>query len=269
MMRNWKTYEGHSPDIVGERNKVDNTIYTFDIETTSYIVFHGKQYAPEFYETLSKKEQEECNFMSTMYIWQFSINDTVYYGRTWDELEQFLIRLEFFGTDKKKIVFVHNLSYEFQFLRNKFRFSKVFARKSRKLIKCEMLDFNIEFRCSYMMTNVALEKLPSIYQLPVKKLVGNLDYNIPRNSKTLLTEKELAYCENDCLVVYEYIKSERERYEKISKIPITATGHVRKEFRDSIYKNYKYLNKVRRCINTDGHVFNLMQEAFARRIYSF
>lgn len=267
-MINWIEYTGHKVELTGSRKPVDNTIYTFDIETTSYIVFHGKQYEPKFYETLTKKEQEECYFMSTMYIWQFSVNDTVYYGRTWEELEQFLKRLEYFGTYQKKIVFVHNLSYEFQFLRNKFRFSSVFARKSRKLIKCEMLDFNIEFRCSYMMTNVALERLPSIYGLNVQKLVGNLDYNVPRNNKTVLTEKELAYCENDCLVVYEYIKSERERYGKISKIPLTATGHVRKEFRDSIYKNYKYLNKVHKSINTDGHVFNLMQEAFARWLYT-
>ena len=48
-----------------------------------------------------------------MYIWMFSINKDVYYGRTWDEFIEFLNRLELFN-DKKKIVFVHNLSFEFQ-----------------------------------------------------------------------------------------------------------------------------------------------------------
>ena len=43
-----------------------------------------------------------------------------------------------------------------------------------------------------------------------EKLVGNLDYDLIRNSKTELTEKELKYCENDCLVIYEYIKKELE-----------------------------------------------------------
>ena len=43
---------------------------------------------------------------------------------------------------------------------------------------------------------------------------GNLDYSLIRNSKTILSDKELAYCENDCLVVYEYIKKELEKKEK-------------------------------------------------------
>ena len=51
-----------------------------------------------------------------------------------------------------------------------------------------------------------MEKMANDDQLKVKKLVGNLDYTKIRNSKTILTEKELAYCENDCLVIYEYIK---------------------------------------------------------------
>ena len=76
----WNKYEGHLPKIMGKRNKVDNNIYTFDIETTSYLILNNKQLPTNEYLKLTKKEQEECEFRSTMYIWQFGINDKVYYG---------------------------------------------------------------------------------------------------------------------------------------------------------------------------------------------
>ena len=262
-MEYWTEYQGHIPDIQGKRKKFDNTIYTFDIETTSYLILNNKQIPALDYLKLSKQEQQECIFMSNMYIWMFSVNEKVYYGRTWSELKQLLLRIEFWGTDVKKYVFVHNLAYEFQFMRNAFKIKNVFARKSRKPIKFELDEFNFEFRCSYMMSNSSLEKLPDIYQLDVKKLVGNLDYSLIRNSKTKLTDKELAYCENDCLVVYKYILKELETYKTIKGLPLTSTGHVRKELKEKIIKDYGYRNKVRRSINVDGHIYNMLISAFA------
>lgn len=193
----------------------------------------------------------------------FGINETIYYGRTWKELKHFIERLEWFGTRDKKIVFVHNLSFEFQFLRNIFKFKNVMARKSHKVMRCELIDYNIEFRCSYYMTNLPLKKIPDVYNLDVEKMIGDLDYTKIRHSKTELTEKELKYCENDCLVVYKYIQKELEQYETVKNIPLTSTGHVRRELKNKINKNWDYKNKVRRAINIDGHIYNLLVDAFA------
>ena len=77
-------------------------------------------------------------------------------------------------------------------------------------MKAKLKDYNIEFKCSLMLSGVKLELLPVIYNLPVQKLVGDLDYNKIRHSKTELSEKELKYGEYDCLVVYHYIKKEIE-----------------------------------------------------------
>lgn len=151
-MKYWTEFYGYIPDIRGKKKKFDNTIFSFDIETTSFFILDNKQYNINKYLNLDKKNQEECIFMSNMYIWMFSINEDVYFGRTWDEFYSFLLRLENWGTFEKKFVFVHNLSYEFEFLRNRFKFKNVFSRKSRKVLKCELEDFNIEFRCSYMMS---------------------------------------------------------------------------------------------------------------------
>lgn len=264
-MKHWSSYIGHEILPTGKRNKVDNNIYTFDIETTSYIIYEGKQLEPIKYLDLTQKQKEQCNFYGTMYIWMFGINDDVYYGRTYEEFKEFLqfIEISTNSYDVKKIIYVHNLSFEFQFLRNILQFDKVMARKSRKIMKCSILNMNYEFRCTLMMTNCKLEKLPQVYQLDVEKLVGNLDYSKMRHTKTMLTKKELAYCENDCLVVYKYITRELQQYSKIKQIPLTSTGHVRREFKDLITKDYDYRNKVRRAISTDGHIYNLLVEAFA------
>lgn len=267
-MKDWREYAGHYPITKGKRNKYDNNIYTLDIETTSYIILDNKQYNAIDYLSFSDDEKERCKFCSTMYIWMFSINCQVYFGRTYEELYNFINRIEFWCTYAKKIVYVHNLSFEFQFLRNIFHFKNVMARKSHKVMKCEIEEFNVEFRCTYMMTNLPLKKLSDVYKLNVKKLIGELDYSKIRHSQTKLTDRELKYCENDCLVLFEYLKKELENYETVKKTPLTSTGHVRKELKEKISKNWKYRNKVRKSINTEGHIYNLLVECFAGRIYS-
>ena len=265
----WDKYISHIVDKKNKKDEVfDNTIYTFDIETTSYIILDGKQYETEIYLSFTEEEKERCIFMSTMYIWMFSINELVYYGRTWEEFIQFLNLLEVSTSGIKKYVFVHNLSFEFNFLRNIIKYKNVFSRKTRKVIKCELLDYNIEFRCTYYMTNVKLERLPKIYNLPVQKLSGTLDYTKIRHSESYLTRDELQYCENDCLVIYYYIKLQLEKFKVVNRLPLTSTGFVRKELKSRIYRNYKYKNKVKRAINTNGHMFNLLESAFMRWIYS-
>lgn len=258
----YKEYKGHESKIVGKRKKIDNTIYTFDIETTSYYLLNNKVYAGITYNNLNEDQKEDAIPQTCMYIWMFGINDKVYYGRTWDEFVEFIEKLEDNVPDKK-IIFVHNLSFEFQFLKSVFKVNNVFARKSHKVIRCELEDYNIEFRCSFTMSNCALASLPRLYKLPVEKKVGDLDYSKLRTSITELTDKEMGYCEYDCLVVYYYILQELETYERIDKIPLTNTGHVRKELKDAVMEDYSYRNKVRRSINIDPHVYNLLVECFA------
>lgn len=260
-MRCWTEYSGHNHTISGRKEKFDETIYSFDIETTSYLVLNGVAISAEEYENLTKKEQEACEKCSCMYIWMFSINNIVYYGRTWEEFVVFIGRLNE-HVPELKIVFIHNLAFEFQYLKSYFRFKEVMARKSHKVMKAKMEDYNIELRCSFMMTNVRLAKLPSLFNLPVEKMVGDLDYNKIRHPKTKLDDKELGYCENDCLVIYYYIKYEIETYENVKNIPLTSTGHVRRELKNLIRKDYKYKRLTRKAINTDPHIYNMLCEAF-------
>ena len=261
-MKYWTEYTGHEVDILGQKRKIDNTIYTFDIETTSYLILDDRIISAREYQSLSDDEQESCTKQACMYIWQFSINDQVYYGRTWAEFKLFLNRLEL-NDNTKKIVFVHNLAFEFQALWSVLRIKDVMSRKTRKLIKCELEDYNIELRCTLMLSNLKLEKLPDVYQLPVQKKVGYLDYTLLRTPATPLTKRELGYCEFDCLVTYWYIKTELETYERVDKLPITATGKVRKQLQHLVLSNPAYVRKVGHQINTNPRVYNMLVDAFA------
>lgn len=260
-MLNYRIYKGHNKDIKGSKNKFDNTIYSFDIETSSYGLLNGSIIKGIDYDSLSESEKEDFTPLTCMYIWMFSINDIVYYGRTWDELKEFFNILDNY-VPERKIIFVHNLSFEFQFMRSVFEFEDVMARKSRKVMSAFLSEFNMEFRCTLMMSNCALKELPKLFNLSVNKMVGDLDYTLLRTSITPLTDKELGYCENDCLVVYEYIKRELESYSNVSRIPLTSTGHVRRELKSLVMKDFKYRNYVRKSINTNPHIYNLLMEAF-------
>lgn len=258
-MKYWSEYNGH--DIVVKKN-IDNTIYTFDIETSSYLLLGDRQIPAADYLTLTDEERESAEPCACMYVWQFSVNDTVYYGRTWAEFLMFLRRIDK-NSRFKKIVFVHNLSYEFQFFASQLRIKKVLSRKSRKVMSCELKDFNISFRCSLFMSNVALEYLPKLFNLNVQKMVGDLDYSKIRTPATPLTKTELGYCEHDCLVVYEYIKMELETYESVKKIPLTSTGKVRKELQKIVLNNPYYRRITSDAINIMPTVYNMLIEAFA------
>ncbi|MBQ9011137.1 MAG: hypothetical protein IJ093_00615 [Bacilli bacterium] len=258
-MQYWTEYHGHEPDI---RKNIDNTIYTFDIETTSYLILDNKLVNAFDYLKLSEDERDRANAQACMYVWQFSVNDQVYYGRTWQEFKSFLDRIEE-NCDKEKFVFVHNLSFEFQFLSGQFKFKEVLARKSRKVMGCKFEDWNITMRCTLFMSNVSLAYLPDLFKLPVKKMVGDLDYNLIRTPATELTEKELGYCKYDCLVVYEYIKMELDTYDQVNKIPMTSTGKVRKELQHIVLNDPNYRRIVGQCINIKPSVYNMLIEAFA------
>lgn len=186
-----------------------------------------------------------------MYAWVFGFNGRCIRGRTWREL---LTTLEFISKKynlspkKRLIIYIHNLSYEFQWLRHYFQWDKVFSVDSRKPLYA-ITKSGIEFRCSYLLSGYSLEKLgENLTKYKVEKRVGDLDYNLIRHSNTPLTEKEWGYILNDGLVVMAHIQEEIERLGGINKIPLTKTGYVRDLCRQECLKGnnkYEYSRLIR------------------------
>ena len=76
----YKKYEPIKKIICGKKEKFDNNIFSFDIETTSILMLNGKVLTNNEYEKLNDKEKEKVDKKSLMYIWMFSVNEVVYFG---------------------------------------------------------------------------------------------------------------------------------------------------------------------------------------------
>lgn len=222
----------------GTKKYYYNVAMSFDIETSSF-------YVNENNDSVSVETENKC---SNMYIWQFAINDNIIYGRLWiefiDLIKSIVIKLQT-NENVRCIIYVHNLSYEFQYIFKFFKWLDVFAICERKPIYAVTLD-GIEFRCSYILSGYNLDTLAkNLENKTVKKMVGNLDYNLIRHSDTPLTDKELEYCFNDVLIVTEYVNEQIKEYGTIANIPYTQTGVVRRYVKKNCFENkqYKYFIK--------------------------
>lgn len=234
----------------------DNNIFCFDIETTSAWINNSLKIIP-FNKRIDKNEYNKYIPLSLVYIWQFSINDIVLYGRKLEDFKTLIEELETLVINPT--VWTHNLSYEYQFLLNIFKFDKVFARKAHKVIYAD--KDSVRFRCSYFLTRLSLENWGKETG-EVKKLVGSLDYLKIRTPYTIMNPKEMAYCENDCKVMYYGLLKYVEKYGYIENIPLTQTGEVRRRVKELYKDNYSWHEKMTKLLPRTVDEYNFMKSAF-------
>ena len=251
-------------NIITSKGKIYyNIAMSFDIETTSfYEDKNGIIYTNDEYKKL--KNQVKADKKAIMYIWQFAIEENVIIGRTWNDFLYFCKKLyDYLNLEKRYIiVYVHNLSYEFQFICKWFNWIDIFADSERKPIKATT-DSHFVFKCSYRLSGYSLEVLANnLKSHTIKKMVGNLNYNLIRNSKTPISKEELEYCVNDVLIVTSYIEEQIDEFGNIEKIPLTQTGKVRRYVRKQCFQNkdYKYFIKE---LTIEKPEYLLLKNAFA------
>ena len=200
---------------------VYNVPCAFDTESTSFYNADG--------------EKQAC-----MYAWMFAAGDrdAVILGRTWDEFNATMDYLAQFGDTARLIVYVHNLQWDFQFMRKHLEWSKIFAVSSRRPVYART-NTGIEFRCSYILTGYSLSKIgEQLHTHTVRKMTGDLDYSLLRHSGTPLTPAELEYCTHDVRVLTAYITEQIEQEHGIVNIPLTNTGYVRRYVRDACMRDH-------------------------------
>lgn len=240
-----------------------NYICTFDIESYTIDLKRGDKIVPEGY----------------MYIWQFCINGRVCMGRTWKEFLDFLCTLKKRCGVKDKysrlVIYVHFLSYEFQFISRFFEWENVFAKDKRKVIRANTVD-NIEFRCSWFLTNKSLDRFckdePECY---FNKTDGDkFVYDKMRTPETFLSDEELYYCYCDVMGLYQALRG-LMKVDNLATIPMTSTGYVRRYCRNAMVKNqnnrrlfektacnkriYELIEMMKRGGNTHGNRFAIGQ----------
>ena len=216
------------------------TIMSFDIETTSYV-----QYKDVFHRDGTVTEEVDRKY-AWMYLADFCTYIAGTYShhtvRNWKDVVAYLDRLsDFCAKGWYYVIWVHNLSFEFQFMKDWMKLTDVFCRKSHNVLKCTYR--NIEFRDTLALANCKLEKLAKNENLPVQKAVGDLDYSLVRCPMTPVTDTEINYQWKDTEVVCAYIAKKKKEYKKLENIPTTSTGEVRYLFIEELEKS-KSLKKI-------------------------
>lgn len=221
---------------------VANLIISFDIETTNLI------------------DLDE----GVMYLWSLCIDDRVIVGRTWTEFLRLIDWLVKVSLEKecRHIIFVHNLSFEFQFLRSLLTFSpeEVFIVKSRKILKA-IYKGVIEFRCSYFLTNMSLSEFTSKMKVSHVKMSGEeFNYNIERFPDTTLTTEELRYSIHDVLGLNEAIRVLLDSEgDSLLTLPLTSTGYVRRDAKEAMrHTPREYAARQL----PDYHLYTMLREGF-------
>lgn len=203
---------------------------------------------------------------SVMYIWQWQFGeDYTVIGRTWDEFLDLQKRIKnALPADRWLVVYVHNLSYEFQFLKGIYQFfpDDVFAVASRKVVKADMWGC-FEFRCSYKLTNMSLKQFTSKMRVEHQKLSGDeFNYSVKRYPWTPLSDEELEYCINDVLGLVEAVNALMERDgDTLQTIPLTSTGYVRRNAKRAMKDGSVHHNFVF-SILPDIETYRALREAF-------
>lgn len=225
--------------------------------------------------TLSKKVYKElwCAFdiettridddNSIMYVWQFQLDDKcTIIGRTWDEFKSFAKKLKRKLAGAWLVVYVHNLSYEFSFLKGIYNFDpeEVFCLNGRKVLKCDMYGA-LEFRCSYYQNNTSLAVFAKQWAKTQKESGEEYNYNKTRYPWTPLTEEEIKYIQADVISLVEAI-SAKARYfgDTQITIPLTATGYIRKTVKQKMRGGFNH-NQLQELL-PDAELTLKLVEAF-------
>lgn len=197
---------------------------------------------------------------SVMYVWQWCFgSEYTVVGRTWEEFTEFYNRLRRTMQENEYIVcYVHNLSFEFEYLRGVFEFQTddVFAVKPRKILKATIP--NVEFRCSYLHSNMSLDEYLNKMGVEHRKL--ELDYSKRRYSWTELTPGEIAYCVNDVQGLVEALTVEMQHDgDNLYTIPLTSTGYVRRDIKRAMRGvSFNYIHEQL----PDWEIFSMLRAAF-------
>lgn len=233
------------------KNKIEyiNLPFCFDTETTSYI----------------NKNNEKVGFI---YIWQLCgiepDDDHCITGRTIEEFVELcnqLVQLYNLNKNRRLVIYVHNLPFDFQFIKKYFDFEKVFCTNMRKVLFAVTKN-GIEFRDSYIYSRLSLEKIgENLIYHNIEKMVGDLDYSKIRSPLTKLSEKEMGYCLNDVKVLCAYIKEQLLIYKTVAKMPYTNTGKVRSYVKHHCLKS-KTFKTIMKRLTLDLETYLRLHKAF-------
>lgn len=131
----------------------------------------------------------------------------------------------------------------------------------------------IEYRCSYIHSNMSLDQYCKKMHCTVRKLTGTFDYSVIRYPWTPLSDTEIAYCVNDVLSLQEAITREMQLDgDNLDTIPLTSTGYVRRKCKTAMRSRPAFHSYITDQL-PDYDLYLALREAFrggnthANRLY--
>lgn len=243
---------GNIPRETVKRNKGNNggrqkrvyidCVCSFDIETTRL-----------------REQNGDGKYDSVMYHWQFQLGTKcTYVGRTWEEYKEFVNNLTKYYDSEYIVVYIHNISFEFQFMKAIFEIEDVLATGDRHVISFRTP--HVEYRCGYRLSGYSLDVWSRQLNVYHSKLSGEkFNYDKIRYSYTSVTVHEMMYMVNDVRAEVECVLTIMEAAnDNLYTIPLTATGYVRRDVKKALRESPKYYLEA---LKPEPEVHHLFVEA--------
>ena len=221
------------------------------------------------YICLDTETSHDSNERGWVYQWAAKLSGLYVYGRKPSEIIDFMrIVAEHYhlSAEKKIILYIHNASYDLQYLKLFLRqydpTAEFLAIDSHSIIQCDVLGFKI--LCSYKLTNLSLAVLADNYAETYDKAVGEIDYNIVRYQDSKLSlDSDWYYMFSDVAAqddgIKGYLKMQGYRY--AFRAPITSTGFVRANCRKAAKTEDGWRQEFQDS-RLDLEQYNLCRQAF-------
>lgn len=197
--------------------------------------------------TVKKRKIQEA--VGWIYQWAFRFAGRDWIGRRPQELVNDLMAavapsLKAAGSACKAIIYVHNLSYDIQYLKG--WLFESFGTEDYSILAVgphKFITFTIgplEFRCSWKLSNKSLAKWGKDLGIKMRKKSGLIDYQKIRYQDDDLTFDDWLYMLYDVWALEECVKKQMAIYgDDLNHIPLTSTGYVRRDARHYYRKNLR------------------------------
>lgn len=197
-----------------------------------------------------------------VYSHQLALNNIYQQLRTWEGITSLFLEMDA-ALQKRRArlrIWVHNLSFEFQFLKSVIKIDEVLAVDKRAVLMAR--SGNLVFCCSAVHSGTSLARFIHDYapDSPWQKQSGErFNYSKKRYPETRLTAREKLYCACDVRGLVDALRGEMAvTGDTVDTLPLTSTGFARRDVRRAMAPLMPKL----RAMQPDLHLYRLLREAF-------